>query len=308
MGSRRTLPPWLWLVLLWLVWGTSWPAMRAVFLEMPVWQFRAVTCTLGGLALLALARLGGTRLWPARGDWAPLALASLFNMTIWHVTSGYGLSMIGGGHAAVVCYTMPIWTALLSAAIGLERLGARVLMSLGLGLGGVAVLASHDFAALGLRWLGLVFVLASGISWGIGTVLIKRRPWSVGLNALAGWQLLLGVVPIALVALATERFALHEASRAAIAAAVYTLVVGTIAGYALWFKVVSLFPPTTASIGALVTPVLGVASSALVLGEPVGWRELAALALVLSAVALVIFRPAPKAAPVAAPQGSAAKP
>ena len=293
MTGRALVPAWIWLAALWLVWGTSWPAMRTVFLEMPVWQFRAVTCFLGGLALLAMATLaggGGVRL--ARGDWLPLALASVFNMTVWHVTSGYGLTMIGAGHAAVVVYTLPVWTALLSAFFLKERLTPRVLASLVLGMGGVAVLASHDFAALGAEPLGLVFVLAAAVSWAVGTILIKRRAWSAGMNALAGWQLLIGMVPIGIIAVLTERFTLHQASGAAIVSAFYILVFGVVVGYALWFKVVSLFPATIASIGALVIPVIGMASSAILLDEPIGWREVAALALVLSAVAIVIFRPA----------------
>jgi len=294
--GRGLLPPWVWLALLWLVWGTSWPAMRTVFLEMPVWQFRAVTCFVGGIALLAIARLtgGGVRL--ARGDWLPLALASVFNMTVWHVTSGYGLTMIGAGHAAVVCYTLPVWTALLSAFFLKEKLTPRVFAGLALGMGGVAVLASHDFTALGSDPLGLAFVLGAAVSWAIGTILIKRRAWSAGMNALAGWQLLMAAVPIGLIALATERFTLHQASNAAIFSGAYILVFGVILGYAVWFKIVSLFPATIASIGSLVTPVLGMASSAVFLNEPIGWRELVALALVLCAVALVVFRPQPQRA------------
>jgi drug/metabolite transporter (DMT)-like permease len=288
------LPPWFWLALLWVVWGTSWPAMRTVFLEVPVWQFRAITCVLGGAALLAITRLTGGRVRLARGDWVPLALAGFFNMTVWHITSGYGLKMIGAGHAAVVCYTLPVWTALLGAVFFKERLTPRVLLGLALGMGGVGVLASHDFKALGADPLGLGLVLIAAMSWGVGTVLIKRRPWSAGMNALAGWQLLMAAAPIGVVALLTERFALHEASDAALLSGAYILFVGVILGYAVWFKVVSLFPATIASIGALVTPVIGMGSSALLLGEPIGWRELAALALVLSAVALVVFRPAPK--------------
>jgi drug/metabolite transporter (DMT)-like permease len=261
---------------------------------MPVWQFRAVTCLVGGVALLAMAKLAGGPVRLARGDWLPLALASMFNMTVWHVTSGYGLSMIGAGHAAVVCYTLPVWTALLGAFFLKERLTPRVFAGLALGMGGVAVLASHDFRALGANPLGLAFVLAAAMSWGVGTVLIKRRRWSAGMNALAGWQLLMACVPIGLVALLTERFTLHQASDAALLSAVYILIVGVILGYALWFKVVSLFPATIASIGALVTPVIGMASSALLLDEPIGWRELVALALVLSAVALVVFRRTPR--------------
>lgn len=296
MAARGLLPPWFWLVALWLVWGTSWPAMRTVFLEMPVWQFRSLTCALGGIALLAITRLSGASVRLARGDWVPLVLASVFNMTIFHVATGYGLKMIGAGHAALVCYTMPVWTTLLSALFLKERLTPRVFLGLVLGMGGVGVLASHDFKALGSDPLGLAFVLAAAVCWGIGTVLIKRRSWSAGVNALAGWQLIMAAVPIGFVALLTERFALHEASGAALLSAAYILVFGVILGYAVWFKVVSLFPATIASIGALVTPVIGMASSALLLGEPIGWREIAALALVLSAVALVIFRPAPKPA------------
>ena len=300
MTGRALVPAWIWLAALWLVWGTSWPAMRTVFLEMPVWQFRAVTCLLGGLALLAMATLAGGGVRLARGDWLPLALASVFNMTVWHVTSGYGLTMIGAGHAAVVVYTLPVWTALLSAFFLKERLTPRVLASLVLGMGGVAVLASHDFAALGAEPLGLVFVLAAAVSWAVGTILIKRRAWSAGMNALAGWQLLIGMVPIGIIAVLTERFTLHQASGAAIVSAFYILVFGVVVGYALWFKVVSLFPATIASIGALVIPVIGMASSAILLDEPIGWREVAALALVLSAVAIVIFRPAAQPAPTTA--------
>jgi drug/metabolite transporter (DMT)-like permease len=178
----------------------------------------------------------------------------------------------------------------LSALFLGERMSARVFVSLVFGMGGVAVLASHDFAALGARPLGLLLVLIAAMCWGIGTILIKRRGWSVGMSALAGWQLLIGVVPISIMAVATERFSLHEASTPAILCALYTLVFGLVAGYALWFKVVDAFPATVASIGALVIPVIGMGSSALFLGEPLGWREFAALGLVLGAVALVVFK------------------
>ena len=297
MTGRPLLPNFVWLVLLWLVWGTSWPAMRMVFLEMLVWQFRSITSVLGGLALLAMAKLAGGNIRLAREDWLPLAVVGFFNITVWLVASGYGLTMIGAGHAAVVCYTLPVWTALLSVFFMNERLTPRVIAGLIFGMGGVAVLASHNFAALGANPLGLVFVLAAAMSWGVGTVLIKRRRWSAGMNALAGWQLLMAAAPIGLIAIATERFALHTASNAALLSAGYILVFGVILGYALWFKIVSLFPATIASIGSLVTPVIGMASSAVFLSEPIGWRELVALALVLSAVAMVVFRPAPRPAP-----------
>ncbi|MCW5772186.1 MAG: DMT family transporter [Rhodospirillaceae bacterium] len=295
MTTRPLLPNWIWLLMLWLVWGSSWPAMRTVFLEVPIWQFRAVTCFIGGVALLGMAWAAGGRLLPARGDWVPLLVASVFNITIWHVAVGYGLSMIAAGHAALVCYTLPVWTALLSAYFLKERLTAKVFASLALGVGGIAVLASQDFTALGDNPLGLAFVFAAAVSWAMGTVLIKRRRWSTGMNALAGWQLLAGTVPIGIIALLIERFTMFEVSDAALLSGGYVILFGIIFGYALWFKVVSLFTATTASIGSLVTPLIGIASSAVLLGEKVGWREVVAATMVLGAVALVVFRPAPPA-------------
>jgi drug/metabolite transporter (DMT)-like permease len=287
---------WIWLGLLWLVWGTSWPAMRAVFLEMPVWQFRAITCLIGGAALLLIAHLaGGTLRVPPR-QWVALAAASLFNIIVWHVATGYGLLRVGAGHAAVICYTMPVWTALLSTVFLHERLSARILIALVLGMGGVAVLLSYDFAGLIDRPAGYLFVLAAAFGWAFGTIVVKRVRWQVGMTALAGWQLLLASVPIGIIAIATERFALHEASLRAYIGATHVLFLGVIAGYALWFRVVDRFPASVGSIGTLVIPVVGVATGALFLGEAVGWREITALALVLSAVALALFAPRPVAA------------
>ena len=60
-------------------------------------------------------------------------------------------------------------------------------------------------------------------------------------------------------------------------------------------KVVTLLPATAAAISTLAIPVVGLLSSAWLLGEPVGWRELAALVLVLAAIAMVLL-PEPKRA------------
>jgi drug/metabolite transporter (DMT)-like permease len=58
-----------------------------------------------------------------------------------------------------------------------------------------------------------------------------------------------------------------------------------------WIKVVELFPATIASIGTLLIPVLGVFSSALVLGERIGLQEILALVLVLIALMISLIRP-----------------
>jgi len=277
------------LVGLWLVWGSSWPAMRMVFMEVPVWQFRAVSTAFAALVLLVIAAARGDRLRVPRRHWGALFAASVFNIMIWLICVGYGLSLLGAGHGAIITYTLPVWTAVISVVVLKERLTWRKSLAVALGVAGVLVLLSSDFVAIGTSPVGAAFLLAAAIGWAIGTIIVKRVDWSVGMYTLAGWQLVIALVPISAVALTAEPFMLHQIRGDTLWAALYVTFIALIAGYALWFKIVEHFPAIIASLGSLMVPVIGVASGALMLGEPFGWIEVAALALVLIAISLVLF-------------------
>jgi drug/metabolite transporter (DMT)-like permease len=288
-GARTARYGLLLLVSLWLVWGTSWPAMRMVFSEVPVWQFRAVTCAISGLALLAIAVATGERWRVPRRHWGVLLAASVFNMIIWQICVGYGLSMMGAGHGAIITYTLPVWTAAISVIVLKERLTWRKALAVALGVAGVFVLLSSDFKAIGTSPVGAAYMLAAAIGWAIGTIIVKRVTWTVGMYTLAGWQLLISWVPMTAIALAAEPFMLHQIRGATLWAALYVTFIALIAGYALWFKIVEHFPAIIASLGSLMVPVIGVISGALILGERIGLIEIGALALVLTAISLVLF-------------------
>ena len=84
---------------------------------------------------------------------------------------------------------------------------------------------------------------------------------------------------------------MHQASATAWWAAIYTTIIGLVLAYLVWFRTVALFPAGVASISTLAVPAFGLLSGALVLGETIGWREVTALVLVLSAVVLVVVEP-----------------
>jgi drug/metabolite transporter (DMT)-like permease len=145
-------------------------------------------------------------------------------------------------------------------------------------------------------------MLVAAIGWAIGTLYQKRQRFTVGTLALAGWQLALGSVPMFVILPFVEGFHVPQASAAAWAAATYTTVVALVFAYFAWFKIVTLFPASIAGIGTLLTPVIGMVSGAAVLGEPFGWREILAVVLIGSALALVLIVPAlrPRAAAASA--------
>jgi len=276
-----------------LFWGLNWPVMKVVLGEIPVLPFRALCLIASGPLLLAIAALRGDALALKRHEIVPLLLAALLNVTLWHLFSAYGVSLMAAGRASIIAYTMPAWAMLLGALVLGEPFGARGLVALVLGMGGVGALLLPDLARIATAPLGAMAMLAAAIGWAGGTVVMKRFRWSCSVAALTGWQTTLGGLPIVAAALVIGPFpGLEHADGAGLAALAYVILMGMVFSQWAWFSVLRRLPVTVASIGSLAVPMIGVLSSALLLHEPVGPPELAALLLVIAALVTLLLRPA----------------
>jgi drug/metabolite transporter (DMT)-like permease len=280
------------LIFLSVFWGSNWPMMKIGLREIPVWTFRTLCLFLGGFGVLCIAKANGLILTIPRSELWPLILVSLLNITGWHLCSGYGLIYMDAGRAVIIGYTMPVWASILGAFILGERLTLARLIGLFLGGAGLLILIGPDIKALGSAPLGAIFMLGAAVTWAGGTVFLKTFRWTMPVTVLTGWQLILGGIPVIIGAFILEPITvlLHVSWRAALATG-YVILIGNIFCFWAWVKVVNLFPATVASIGTLAIPVIGVLSSGLVLGEPVGFGEIAALILVVVALSIVMIRP-----------------
>lgn len=266
--------------------------MKVALGEMPPWNFRTLCLTGGGLIILALAKGKGESLRVRGGELPALLVVAAVNVTGWNLFSAYGILLLEAGRAAILAYTMPLWASLLGRILLGERFTAGRICGLGLGLGGLALLMGPETTALGKSPLGSLFMLGAAFSWALGTVLIKMRVWSISTTVFAGWQLLLGGVPVLLGTPFFEPpFWELQISPKAYLAVAYVVIVGVVFGYWGWLKVIQIFPVTVASLGTLVVPAIGVLSGGLLLGEPMGWRELGALGLVTLGLAGVVAGP-----------------
>lgn len=275
-----------------IFWGSNWPIMKIGLREIPVWTFRTLCLFLGGFGVLCLAKTNGLILTIPRLELRPLILVSLLNITGWHLCSAYGLIYMEAGRAVIIGYTMPVWASILSSFILGERLTLARLIGLFLGIAGLLILIGPDIKVLGSAPLGAIFMLGAAVTWAGGTVFLKYFHWTMPITVLTGWQLILGGIPVIIGALILEPMTvLLQVSWQVALAMVYIILIGNIFCFWAWVKVVNLFPASVASIGTLAIPVIGVFSSALVLGEPVGFREIAALILVVMALSIVMIRP-----------------
>lgn len=279
-----------------VLWGLNWPVMKVAVTELSPWTFRATCVVVSGVGLMLLAWATGETLAVPRRQWRALLVVSVFSVTGWHLFSAFSLVHMGGGRGAIVAYTMPIWAALFSAWYLKERPTRRRLSALVVGMTGILFLIGPDLLGIGHDPLGPMLMIGAAICWAAGIVALKGERWQIGIMALTGWQLLLGGIPIVLAWLIVEPH--PDLSRLTWAGGLATLYAATVAlifCFAAHNKVVTLLPATAAAISTLAIPVVGLLSSAWLLAEPVGWRDIAALILVLASIAMVLL-PEPKRA------------
>ncbi len=294
MKSSRNLPPmgFLLLAAITLFWGINWPIMKTALTEIPPWTFRLYCLVFGGTGLLLLVKVSGRSLAIPKKELKPLFLVSFLNITGWHLFSAHGLLYINAGRASIIAFTMPVWAAILSPFILKERMTKARLLGLVLGISGLAIIIGPDLKVFGSTPVGAFFMLIAALSWAAGTVSIKYYHWTMSIALLTAWQLLLGGIPIVIGALILESVTvIFEISWQVTIALVFVILVPIIFCQWAWFKVVNLFPATLAAIGTLLIPIVGVFSSALLLGESIGFQELASLTLIVIALAIVMIRP-----------------
>jgi len=279
------------LVVLTLVWGTNWPLFPIAVREVSVWTFRAVAVAIAGIALLLLARVRGQPLRLPRRHWGTVIAATCFYLVFWNIASTYAAVMIPSGQAAILGFTMPRWSALISWALLGEKMNRRLLLALGLGAAAVGLLMLRGIEAYARAPLGFALGLAAGAGWAVGSLILKRRPVDVPVLVLTGWQLLITAVPTSIGALALGDHHWFVPSWQSIAVIGYIALVPMAIGNAVWFTIAALLPVNVAGLSAILVPVVAMVSGAIVHGEPLGVLQWSAMACCAAALSLVLLRP-----------------
>ena len=277
------------ILLLGLIWGVNWPAIRVAVVEISPWTFRAVCLAVGAATLFAVILARGGRLRVPGAEILPLMVLGLLNVTAYHMLTAFGLREMEAGRGVILAFTFPLWSVLFGTVVLRERLTASRVLALSLGLGAMVLLLGPEIVELGRAPLGGLFLIGSALAWAAATVMYKRVAWTLPAGTIAAWQLLIGGVPVLAAALlfapAPEFSAL---SPEAVISIIYASVIAVSFGQWIWFRLLRILPAAVAAISTLAVPVVGVFSSAILLGERITWMELAALTLVVVALWIVL--------------------
>jgi drug/metabolite transporter (DMT)-like permease len=274
-----------------LCWGVNWPIMKITLVEYPIWTFRAI-CMIGGvLGFFLIGLLARMPLGVPAGKWPRLIVIALFNITGWNLCTAYGVTHLPSGRAAIIAFTMPIWSVLLSVWLLDEPLTKRRVLGLGLGVIGLAILIGGDLRELGAAPLGAGLMLSAAVSWAVGTVVMKRYPLEMPTVVMTGWLMLIGGLPIVAGAVWMAPDSFHTHGTWANFGVVYNVLISFIFCYWAWFRILDMVPAAVASLSTLMIPVVGVFSGMLVLGEIPQWNDILAMLLIIAALATVLIVP-----------------
>jgi len=273
-----------------LAWGINWVAGRIILSALPPWTMRAIGIGLGSATLFAAAAVVRVRLTVPRSEVIKIVIAGFFNVAIFNVCSAYAQVYGTTSRAIVIAYSMPIWAALLSRIVLKERLSAIKLAALALCASGLAILI-WPLARTGFP-LGALLALCCAWSWAAGTIYLKIADIRAPVLAAAAWQLLFGWLLLAAGTLWFEGPPqLWSLPPHIVGWIAYNGLLGMGMAYFLWFVVVGRLPATTAALGSLLAPVIGVIASTLLIGERPTLTDIIGFALIFGAAASVLLQP-----------------
>ncbi|MGA9011713.1 MAG: DMT family transporter [Acetobacteraceae bacterium] len=270
-------------------WGLNWPATKFLLEQCPPLTARGIAGLVAGLALAGIALARGETLTVPPRLRLRLVASALLNVSAWMGLTTLSLLWLNEGEAATLAYTMPVWAALLAWPILRERLGLHRIMALVLGISGVAVLLGGNvFHAETDKLPGVAIALTAAMLFALGTVLSKRWPLVMDPIAMTAWQVGIGCTVLLVGSLVLEHPHLLEMHWFGWAALTYTAVVSLGICYLMWFAALRRLEASTAAIGTLLTPIVGVLASAIALGEPLLLPQFVSLALVVSGIMLAV--------------------
>jgi O-acetylserine/cysteine efflux transporter len=269
------------------IWGSNFVAVKLALHDLPP----LLLCTLRFVFVSIPA------VFFLRRPAVPVGQLLTYGFTMFGFQFGFlflGMKLgVSAGLASLILQFQVFVTMALSAVILEERISlAQIVGALIAGTGFVLV-GVHTGGEVSLA--GLACLLLAAVSWGLGNFTSKRLG-RVNPLALVVWGSLVVPVPMALASLLFEgpaviAHSLSQVGTAAMVSVAYTVYLSTLVAYSLWSWLLARHPATTVTPFALLVPVFGMLSSAVVLGEPLPAWKLAAAALVLAGLALNVFGP-----------------
>ena len=300
-GSRGNFSAWAALLVVWLVWGSTYLAIRVADRSIPPFAMAAARYLTAGAVLYLVMWLAGRRRrraaaplpagkrsWSRLAQWGGMAVVGTLLLAFGNGGVSYAEQTLPSGLAALLVASVPLWMALADRVINGQRIPLRGWLALVIGLAGIAVLArpSGNGAVL-----PVLVVLGASVSWGIGSVLAGRMPAPASPLVGSAMEMLTGGIVLTGLAAATgelTRIDPAHVSAQSLLGLLYLIGPGSLLALTCYVIALRRLPTSVVSTYAYVNPVVAVSLGALFLGERPTLATLLGGVIVVASVAMLL--------------------
>lgn len=270
------------LVSVYVIWGSTYLAIRVGLEGFPPFLMGSVRMAIAGALMYAVLRRRGEPA-PTRAQWKTLAVLSIWMVLLSNGLVNFAERQVSSGLAAIAVASMPLWAALFSVLRGKHPSRGEWL---GLAVGFVGILWLNAGSALSATPQGMIALIVAPIAWAWGSVWSRDQKLPAPFMSAAGQMLCGSVWMLATGLLGGER--MHAMpSTSAVLAVVYLITFGSIIGFTAYIWLLHHVRPALATSYAYVNPPLAVLLGALLMHETFGMHEIGAMAVILVGVLII---------------------
>lgn len=280
-GARLSVRIALGASLVMFLWALCFPLISIGLANSPPMTFAALRAVLSGVVLVVAANALGRPPIANRSQWGAIVLVGLTATSLGFFGMFYGGGRVSPGLATVIANTQPLIAAVLAWAFLKERLSVVQRGGLAAGFGGIVLIGAPSLSGTASQLTGIVFVLVAAVAIAISNVALKRLAGRVDVLRAMGWQLLIGALPLAVLAAATEDVgAIHWSWQFTLNLLVLS-VIGTSAAFALWFALLRRASLSQLNVFTFLTPIFGLTMGVVFFAERLHALEITGIALSL---------------------------
>lgn len=277
------------IVLVMFLWAICFPLITMGLQFAPHLTFAAMRAFIAGATLLVIALILRRNQPKGRKNWFTLALIGLGATTLGFFGMFHASEFVSPGIATVVSNTQPLMASLLAFFILGEYLDTRGKWGMLLGFLGIVIIALpgllSTYGSAYLTGIGYILLSASGIT--ISNILIRYISSQIDALTAMGWQLILGSIFLALIAILTEDTSSVEWSPEFVLSLVGLSLPGTALAYWLWCHVLKKTELNRANVFSFLVPIFGLAMGIAFYEETYDLLVVAGISLILLGIILV---------------------
>lgn len=289
MTHNTNLRAYTLIILLIIIWGISWPICKEGLAFMPPIWFAVGRIIIGMICMFGVVAFTGKLIIPNRRDLPITFVMGFLQMAMFMGLITLGLDHVTAGRSAMLVYTTPMWVMPLAIIFFNEKLTLYKAIGFMLGMCGIFLL----FSPWGVDWsdknalIGNALLLSAAFCWSIAILCARNMKWYRSPLELLPWQLLVGLMPMLLMAYILQPSPIIQWNSTLIFSLLVTGVFATAFGYWGTLVVSKELPSITVSLCFLAVPVTTLIASALILHERITVLVAVAMLFIISGIACV---------------------